>query len=138
MPLLPLYLLTSTDSSEIRQISVQEEDLYDASVTMYRYNTYKVQQNQSTEECQPIEIFCRVFLYDDLTEWTSNLFVLIFLVFLTIYSILSIRVQEISNQIPSISTSQRNSYSAIDVASTSASSTTLYLPLAPVYLPYKG
>ncbi|PIC31822.1 hypothetical protein B9Z55_012385 [Caenorhabditis nigoni] len=59
-------LLTNTDSAETRQISVLEEDLFDASVTMYRdtlnYNKYKVQQTQSTSECQPIPP------YPDLSE----------------------------------------------------------------------
>ncbi|PIC31815.1 hypothetical protein B9Z55_012381 [Caenorhabditis nigoni] len=51
-------LLTNTDSADTRQISVLEEDLFDSSVTMYRdtlnYNTYRIQQTQSIEGCQPV------------------------------------------------------------------------------------
>ncbi|CAO4372438.1 unnamed protein product [Caenorhabditis nigoni] len=51
-------LLTSTDSDETRSLSVLEEDLFDSSVTMYRdtlkYNIFKVQQTQRTEDCQPV------------------------------------------------------------------------------------
>ncbi|ULT93356.1 hypothetical protein L3Y34_003089 [Caenorhabditis briggsae] len=54
-------LLTNTDSAETRQISVLEEDLFDASVTMYRdtlnYNIFKVQQTQSIDGCQPIPCY---------------------------------------------------------------------------------
>ncbi|PIC31821.1 hypothetical protein B9Z55_012384 [Caenorhabditis nigoni] len=64
-------LLTNTDSADTRSLCVLEEDLFDASVTMYRvvtevytlhYNMFKVQQTQSTSECQPIP------RYPDLSE----------------------------------------------------------------------
>ncbi|CAO4372434.1 unnamed protein product [Caenorhabditis nigoni] len=51
-------LLTNTDSDETRSLSVLEEDLFDSSVTMYRdtlkYNIFKVQHTQRTEDCQPV------------------------------------------------------------------------------------
>ncbi|PIC32524.1 hypothetical protein B9Z55_012826 [Caenorhabditis nigoni] len=64
-------LLTGTDSAETREICVLEEDLFDASVTMYRdilnFNKYKVQQTQCTAECQTIPI------YPDLSKRFLNL-----------------------------------------------------------------